>query len=115
MTSLAFGKYRGWPLEDVPLGYLAWLFEEGRIDARLRSALRREIVGRIGTSVDRTPEPRQLPSREIADAATELIVAGYRAAAKGRHPDTGGSHEAMLACGAARDYLQRAVEMGVAA
>jgi hypothetical protein len=27
-VTLGFGKYAGWPLEDIPVGYLEWVLEE---------------------------------------------------------------------------------------
>ena len=43
-----------------------------------------------------------MPSTKQAEA---IIQAGYRALAKSCHPDAGGSHEAMLALGEAKDWL----------
>jgi hypothetical protein len=111
---LRFGKFAGCDLEDVPLSYLSWLFEEGRIDPALRRAIRAEIADRIGTTRDdEGKSPRLLPAPDVADAAHQIVDAGYRVAAKRAHPDAGGTHAAMLVVGDARDYLHLAVERGV--
>jgi hypothetical protein len=106
-VTLRFGKYSGERLEDVPLSYLAWLFEEGRIDAALRRAIRAEIANRIGTTLDSWPQSRRPlpPSPEIAETVNDLIVAGYRQLALRRHPDRGGDHQLMIAATSARDWL----------
>jgi hypothetical protein len=113
---MPWGKHRGEPLRDIPLGYLAWALESAAsLDDELREAICDEVRHRLG--VDDSPRwPLALvPDPETADAANELIVAGYRAVALRAHPDKGGTHQAMLAATAARDWLRGAVERGVAA
>ena len=113
--TLPFGKFRGAALEDVPLSYLAWCIENvTNADPELMQAIRYEIATRL----DVRPTPRctrSLPAPEIADAANELIHAGYRALARRAHPDTGGTHDGMIAVQSARDWLRGALRHGVAA
>jgi hypothetical protein len=109
---LQFGKYRGLDLEDVPLGYLGWLLEEGKIDAPLRRAVRSEIGNRIGSPLDgRSAAPRALPlTPEVAATADDLIALGYRQLALRHHPDRGGDHHLMIAATSARDWLTSVLE-----
>jgi hypothetical protein len=106
--TLPFGKYRGQDIADVPLGYIAWLLEEGR---DLKPDLRRALRGELADRLDLQPQParRALPAPAIADAVTEIIAAGYRAVALRAHPDRGGTHEAMIAATEARDWLKQQV------
>jgi hypothetical protein len=114
--TMPWGKFAGQPLHELPLGYLGWALEEAQsLNFELRKAIQDEIKRCLG--VDDPPRwPLALvPGPETADAANELIVAGFRVVAMKAHPDRGGSHHAMLAATAARDWLRGAVERGVAA
>ena len=106
--TLPFGKYSGRDLEDVPLSYLAWLFEEVEIKSRaLRRAIVAEIADRIGAPFDAYNEPYRPPAPPLVAA---LIAAGFRQLASRHHPDHGGNHHQMIATTAARDWLVQQVE-----
>ena len=61
---------------------------------------------------------RKRPWREVmawpdgAQLIKETIEAAYRACAKARHPDAGGSHEAMAELNAARDEAMKEISNG---
>ena len=82
---LNFGKYRGRYLDEVPLSYLAWLFESlnGRPD--IREAALGEIRRRVlGYELDAEP------------LSTERVKRVYRTLAMEFHPDrNGGNGDAM--------------------
>lgn len=109
---MPWGKHRGQRLCDVPLGYLAWLLEEGRqLEPALRRALRAELADRLGLEPPPPPSRPMLqpPTAAIARAAADIVAAGYRAVALRAHPDQGGTHDAMIAATQARDWLRRQV------
>ena len=99
---MPFGKFRGEPLEELPLDYLQWL---GSIALRapLRGAVEAELLRRQAES-GATAALLCLPP-PVQAAAVELIACGFRHAARRRHPDAGGSHQAMLELTDARDVL----------
>jgi hypothetical protein len=86
------GKHRGRPIEALPLEYLEWLAALEDLREPLRSAVLAEHRRRLGPQ----PDPR---------IVEDLIARGQRSLAKSAHPDTGGSHEQMLAVRAAADWL----------
>jgi hypothetical protein len=85
---MPFGRYRGQLLSQVPDSYLAWLrsiaLREPLASAVAEEQLRREQI----------PLTLTLPVRSVPLFA-ELLERGYRALARHKHPDTGGSTEAM--------------------
>ena len=82
---LNFGKYRGLHVSEVPLAYLAWIFESltGRLD--IREAALDEIRRRVsGYELDAEP------------LSMERVKRAYRTLAMEFHPDrNGGNGEAM--------------------
>lgn len=83
---LAFGKYKGQLLEDVPDNYLEWLDEQEWVKGLTRQALDAELKRRFLKS-GYTPEP----------PGFSCISSLYKELAKKYHPDKGGSNEAMQA------------------
>ena len=82
---LNFGKYRGWHVSEVPLAYLAWLFESltGRPD--IREAVLIEIRHRL-SAYELVAEPLSM----------ERVKRVYRTLAMEFHPDrNGGNGDAM--------------------
>jgi hypothetical protein len=99
---MPFGKFRGEPLEGLPLDYLQWL-RSIELREPLRTAVEVELLRRQANR-GAPAAPLCLPA-PVQAAAVELIASGFRAAARRRHPDTGGSHQAMIELAAARDAL----------
>jgi Putative quorum-sensing-regulated virulence factor len=98
---LQFGKYKGMDAADVPPDYLKWLERTQTASLReLRAQMRR--LG-LTTSEDTTVVYR---TAGLTPAQLEMMETGYRHLAQRRHPDHGGSNEAMRglndAIGAAR-------------
>jgi len=81
---MPFGKYKGWPVSELPYHYLRWLWENVELREPLRTAVR-EALGLEGSG------PLSL---SIESAALKDI---YRRLALKWHPDCGGSNEAMAA------------------
>src|SRR5262245_28546187 len=97
---MPFGKYRGHRLADVPPSYLRWVLRACDIDGWLEAATRDtpgagRATGRPGPS----PPPRAM-AVQPAD-----IDGWYGRLALRRHPDRGGTVEAMQAIADARDTL----------
>jgi len=107
---LPFGKYRGWPLSEVPMTYLAWLLESARLTWELREAITREIAARL--DLPALPEANRgaeaLPP-ELRPWASEIVESGFKAAARRHHPDIGGTNDGMRALLAAREALRELV------
>jgi hypothetical protein len=96
---MPFGRYRGQPLSALPSDYLQWLLTLDDLREPLRSSIRDEVARRSGAR----PDPR---------IVEDVIAAGQRSLAKRHHPDTGGSHESMLAVRQACEWLfERAREL----
>ena len=76
---LRFGKYRGWDVSEIPLSYLAWLFENLTGKPELIEAARAEIQRRV---VGYEPTPDTLDADRVRRV--------YRTLAMEHHPDHGG-------------------------
>lgn len=59
---LAYGKYKGWDVVDVPLHYLKWMEENVSLSDQQRKDINFEIARRSG---DRPGEGRTVSSEEI--------------------------------------------------
>ena len=92
---LNFGKYRGWEISELPLSYLAWLFEnlDGRPD--IQEAARAEIARRVSWD-GWTPAPLD------ADRVRRV----YRTLAMEYHPDKGGDTGVMQGINLFYEQLQ---------
>lgn len=78
---LNFGKFRGWHVDEVPLSYLAWLFESLTGKPELREAARVEIQRRVsGYELDTEP------------LSMERVKRIYRTLAMEFHPDRNGGN-----------------------
>lgn len=91
MPRLAFGKYNGVDLHDVPADYLEWLVTQRQKDL--------------------TDYQEELNRREAVETASSTLVekivhSGYKALAKSAHPDAGGSEAAFKELGAAYEQLK---------
>jgi len=96
-VTVPFGKFRGWPLGELPDDYLGWL--SGIARQPLRSHVVAEIERRERGGLDALPA-------ELRDAAAQIVSRGFRACARKVHPDLGGDTESMQEFNAARDALR---------
>ena len=82
---LRFGKYKGWYVEEVPLSYLAWIFESLTGKPEIQEAALDEIRRRV-SGYELNGEPLSM----------ERVKRVYRTLAMEFHPDrNGGNGEAM--------------------
>jgi hypothetical protein len=78
---MPFGKYKGERLMNLPSNYIIYALDEFDLPDELNSELKSILYNRLFTSKDAI-----LPIKSI-----------YRQMAKKYHPDSGGSHECMVA------------------
>jgi hypothetical protein len=101
-TPMPFGKYKGWPLWDVPGDYLLWVLREcARLRPGLRLDIQAELRSRVAAAGPETPPPGNTLALTSA-----LIRTWHREMVLRYHPDRGGSHEAMQAINDAHDRLK---------
>jgi hypothetical protein len=104
-ATMPFGKFKGATLRNVPDDYLQWL-RGLELREPLRTHVAREHARRRARAHRRAPEaPGLRLSPALRETAAELISTGYRTLAKQLHPDSGGSHEQMVALTTVRDVL----------
>lgn len=91
MTTLRFGKYKGYDLSEVPDDYLRWLIstQEKRLDEYRHELDRRNAMRDAKLSW-----------------AERIVQAGYRSLAMQYHPDRGGSNELMREVISAHETLK---------
>jgi uncharacterized protein (DUF3820 family) len=80
---MPFGKFKGWPLEEIELQYLEWLQDHVPLRGHLRVAVSQEIAARTDL--------------EIVSPSKDRVKEVYRVMAMKWHPDRGGTKEAMQA------------------
>jgi hypothetical protein len=104
MDTMPFGKFRGWPLPDLPDDYLRWLRTLPTLREPLRSAIAEEWArrgeGRSGVGS---------LAAEVRPLVEEVVAVGYRQLAKVHHPDHGGAKRTMQRLNDAVDWLRRVV------
>jgi hypothetical protein len=105
---MPFGKYRGFPVQDLPDDYLDWLHSLDDLHGRLRKAVESEWQYRQWEEESRRPveHTRDLDAEDRALLA-ELIRAGYRALVRKYHPDLGGNPETMVRLNALMERLRQ--------
>ncbi len=106
---MPFGRYRGYPLAELPDEYLDWLFTI-HIREPLASALNREAARRAGESSGSNGAytgPIHHPAGVDPEIASELVTAGYRVLAQRYHPDVGGEVERMKRVNVTAEALRR--------
>jgi uncharacterized protein (DUF3820 family) len=87
---LQFGKYKGKDAAEVPTDYVKWLERTQTASLQeLRAQMRK--LG-LTTSQDTTVTYR---TEGLTPLQVEMMEAGYRHLARQRHPDHGGSNDAM--------------------
>ena len=95
---MPFGKFRGQLLEDIPLSYLAWLFEQATgLSERLEQAILAELRLRLAINA---PAPALAPGWE------EVARRWHAQLALKHHPDRGGSTAAMRVVNEAYELLR---------
>lgn len=104
-VTMPFGRYRGWPLDELPDDYLGWLFSLDDLREPLRSAVDHEWHSRVDAP---STALATLPA-EAVPIADELVTAGYRALTRRHHPDAGGNHRTMVLVNTAATWLRDAV------
>jgi hypothetical protein len=108
MTTMPFGKYRGWPLNELPDDYINWLAALGDLRQPLRGAVENEWWRRACASAPRAeivPALRIEP-HQVA-LARQVFELGYRATAMKLHPDAGGSTEQMQRLNGLADTVRK--------
>jgi hypothetical protein len=135
ITVMPWGKFKGTPLDQIPLGYFAWQFEqwerEPLRDQALADAMTAAFLRRLGTvpgaretlqrmtqastpTVVHTTRVYMLDRHMLAadDLATlsEMVQAGYKRLAMDAHPDRGGTHEDMVRLNRVKGVYDEAFE-----
>jgi hypothetical protein len=110
---MPFGKHAGRELFSLPGDYLSWLLENLSLYEPLKSAVVEELRKRgqsqqRGRQRSEVQQPRYLCGvpEELRPAIAEIVELGFRAAARVRHPDVGGTKEKMQELNAAREWLR---------
>lgn len=123
---MPFGKWRDHELADVPSDYLRWLLDADIIRTDdLLEAVEEELQGRSarrkraqyshGYTAPPPPPPPPPPpvgkvqlyvSRDMLQLLAELVESGFRQLALKRHPDHGGTNDAMRELSELRDSLR---------
>jgi hypothetical protein len=93
MMRMPFGKYRGYEVEEIPINYLEWLWENVELYGQLENE--------VGDIVEGVP-PFLVPG-----ASENHIKNVYRRMARKWHPDHGGNKEAMQAINEFYEELQQ--------
>jgi hypothetical protein len=99
---MPFGKYRGQPLDELPDGYVHWLYGLDNLREPLRSAIEREWRDRFGEPAEALPDA-------AVPVAEAIITGGFRLLARQHHPDHGGEHGTMVLLNQAVDWLRQVV------
>lgn len=116
MSTMPFGKYKGWKLWNLPDSYLEWLIDQDFCREPLRSNIReewdsrqagnrRDYHGEYHSNASSQSRNTSLPPKERA-MVIAVIDAGYRAVSKKVHPDLGGTHDDMVALNRAIEQLR---------
>ncbi len=107
-VTMPFGKYIGQALTDLPDQYVAWLLTPPVV---LREPLKQFVIDEASRR-DRVREAQRaaaLVTANVVEAAHEIIKQGVRALTRTRHPDAGGSADAMQAVNNAAELLRAAL------
>jgi len=132
--TMPWGKYKGEPLDEVPLGYVAWLFEQwlenpGKADARVALELFETFLDQVteipafkdalGARVE-GPAPVVntvvMGRHQFTPAQMVMLIAlvklGYKRMAADLHPDHGGDPEQMTVLNQVKDILDKTFSGG---
>jgi hypothetical protein len=113
--TMPFGQYKGWQIEDLPDGYLAWLTT---IDLRgwLHDAVHQEYDRRSNAynSRERPAPPPAAPAIRIqpeeVPLARKMFEAGFRSLVRIMHPDKGGDTRDMQRLNALADSVRAQID-----
>jgi hypothetical protein len=102
---MPFGKHKGMLLTELPDQYVAWLLTP---PVELREPLKQFVIEEDvrRQRVREAHRARASVTEDVVIAAHELIRQGQRALTRTRHPDAGGSAEAMAAVNNAAELLR---------
>lgn len=96
---IQFGKHKGWPVNELPDGYLQWLFFLETLNPDIEQAVKMEVATRWPDKIQLTiKQPRQRAARTKKKPPEQAAIkAIFRELAMKFHPDTGGDTAAMAA------------------
>jgi hypothetical protein len=97
---MPFGKFRGWPLDQVPDGYLLWVLDNCK---NASPTLQEAIRMRLGANPRRGSAPALLNWEQV-------LTVWYRRLCLDFHPDRGGSTVAMQVINVAYTRLRQLLE-----
>ena len=109
MKIIPFGKFKGTPIDQLPAGYLQWLYWQDFLNHDLSEAVCREIV-------NRWPEKFSLPARYQTRRQSKTskdfklaVQSAFRELSFLHHPDRGGDVAAMRAVIEFKEKLMQAL------
>jgi predicted transcriptional regulator len=106
-ATMPFGKYKNWPLRNIPDDYLAWLHEKCDLRWRLRQAVADELERREMEQARMRSEARAanagpgVPVEQVKHSVRSC----YREMSLRFHPDRGGTVEQMQTVNAFHERL----------
>lgn len=118
MSTMPFGKYKGWKIWNLPDEYLEWLISRDIYEPLLsnirkewesrQAGYRRDFHGQYRSKQHWEPfgQSRASLQPKEREMVIAVIDAGYRAVSKKVHPDLGGSHDDMVALNRAIEQLR---------
>lgn len=108
---MPFGKYKGCYLTELPDDYLLWLAGLPDLKPALAGAVKLEASRRGFDLGDDEAPPKGQPriTEDVRKMAREMVSAGVRVMAQRHHPDSGGTHVAMVNVNAAAEWLRSLV------
>jgi hypothetical protein len=125
---MPFGKFRGYPLDEIDDDYITWLYSLDDLRQPLRGWVEEEFQRRRRRDEEEFERHQQQTreryggnwgnkdrERPLAEngpppeRTTELIDAGFKSLARVHHPDVGGTDEGMRETLEARAWLLRQV------
>lgn len=104
---MPWGKYRGYRMNEIPAGYLAWLVEESDAEGSIRRAAKSALADRLGFEVSAPPTHCYQCERyeRLADRWPKI----FQRLALVAHPDRGGTSEAMQMVNELNDLMKASV------
>ena len=100
---MSFGKYKGFPIDEIPAAYRVSLIQNTKLDADLEAELR--------ASLARWANPLPTPPTRPTDLVGKLRSIRRRLAQQ-HHPDRAGDPGVMAGINLALDEVERALRAG---